>query len=74
MNESNVYVTDSFYRANVLDQFNVNNLAFSFYNTLTMVLAELKGRFYGGGVLELTPSEFKSLKVPYINTSFSVSQ
>jgi len=31
-----------------------------------MVLAELKGRFYGGGVLELTPSEFKSLKVPYI--------
>ncbi len=66
VNEANVYVTDSFYRVNVLDEFNVNDLVFSFYNTLTMVLAELKGRFYGGGVLELISSEFKSLKVPYI--------
>lgn len=66
VNKANVYVTDSFYRINMLDKFDVDNLAFSFYNSLTLVLAELKGRFYGGGVLELTPSEFKSLKVPYI--------
>jgi len=66
INEANVYVTDSFYRVNVLDKFDTNNLAFSFHNSLTMVLAELRGRFYGGGVLELTPNEFKSLKVPYI--------
>jgi adenine-specific DNA-methyltransferase len=66
INEANVCVTDSFYRINTLDEFDINNLAFSFHNSLTMVFAELKGRFYGGGVLELTPNEFKSLKVPYV--------
>lgn len=27
---------------------------------------ELYGRYYGGGVLELTPNEFKSLPIPLI--------
>jgi adenine-specific DNA-methyltransferase len=44
---------------------------FSFYNSLTLVFAETNGRYYGGGVLELTPSEFKKLPIPYINISAS---
>jgi adenine-specific DNA-methyltransferase len=37
------------------------------YNSLTLSFAELNGRYYGGGVLELTPNEFKTLPVPYMN-------
>ena len=65
-NEANAYVTDAFYRINMKEGYCIRNLAFSFYNTLTFILAELEGRFYGGGVLELTPNEFKNLSLPYL--------
>ncbi|MCB9196785.1 MAG: N-6 DNA methylase [Flavobacteriales bacterium] len=65
VNEAGVYATDSFYRVVTKDNFNIRSLAFSFYNSLTFLLAELEGRYYGGGVLELTPNEFKNLSIPY---------
>jgi adenine-specific DNA-methyltransferase len=65
VNEANSLATDSFYRIEIKDQYNIRNLVFSFYNSLTFVLAELEGRFYGGGVLELTPNEFKEMSIPY---------
>ncbi len=43
------------------------SVAFCFYNSLTVTLCEYRGRFYGGGVGELVPSEFKSLCIPYNN-------
>lgn len=64
-NEANVLVTDSFYRIICKEDYDVKKFVFSFYNSLTLVLAELEGRFYGGGVLELIPSEFKNLLIPY---------
>ncbi|MDP8269002.1 MAG: N-6 DNA methylase [Candidatus Tenebribacter davisii] len=64
-NQAGVYVTDSFYGINTKREYRIRNLVFSFYNTLTLILAELEGRFYGGGVLELTPNEFKKLIIPY---------
>jgi adenine-specific DNA-methyltransferase len=66
INEANVLATDSFYRIQTKDEYSIKNLVFSFYNSLTFVLSELEGRFYGGGVLELTPNEFKSLSIPYL--------
>lgn len=65
VNEANSLATDSFYRIIMKEEFNIKNLVFSFYNSLTFVLSELEGRFYGGGVLELTPNEFKELSIPY---------
>ncbi len=65
LNQANVLVTDSFYRVNCKEGFDIQKLVFSFYNSVTMVLAELEGRFYGGGVLELIPTEFKDLLIPY---------
>ncbi len=65
LNSANVLVTDSFYRVVAKDEYNIRNIVFSFYNSLTLVLSELEGRFYGGGVLELIPTEFKSLLIPY---------
>lgn len=66
VNESNVNVTDAFYRIKMLKNFNIKSLAFSFYNTFSFIYSELEGRFYGGGVLELTPNEFKKIPVPYM--------
>lgn len=67
VNSANVLATDSFYRIITKPDYDIKNLVFSFYNSLTFVLAELEGRFYGGGVLELTPNEFKNLAIPYSN-------
>lgn len=66
-NVANVLVTDSAYTVRMRDTFNINSLVFSFYNSLTMAFAELRGRYYGGGVLELTPNEFKAIPLPYLN-------
>jgi adenine-specific DNA-methyltransferase len=44
--------------------YDINSLIYSFYNSFTLLFAELEGRYYGGGVLELTPKEFKKLPVP----------
>lgn len=39
-------------------------LAFSFYNSITLLSAELNGRSYGGGVLKLETKEAEKLLVP----------
>ena len=66
INEAQSLVTDSFYRIKMHDGYKIADLAFSFYNTLTFIYAELEGRYYGGSVLELTPNEFKDLTIPYV--------
>lgn len=65
VNEANVLVTDTAYRISMNDGYSINGLCYSFYNSLTLLFAEVYGRFYGGGVLELTPSEFKKLPIVY---------
>jgi adenine-specific DNA-methyltransferase len=67
INQAEALVTDSFYRIKMRDNFRMQDLAFSFYNTLTFIYAELEGRYYGGSVLELTPNEFKDLTIPYVS-------
>lgn len=64
-NDANVLVTDSAYKIEIKEEFNLNNFIFSFYNSLTLAFAELEGRYYGGGVLELTPNELRVLPIPY---------
>jgi adenine-specific DNA-methyltransferase len=66
-NAANILVTDSAYKVEMREGFDINSFIYSFYNSLTLLFAELEGRYYGGGVLELTPSEFKKVPLPYIN-------
>ena len=68
-NEANVWVTDSAYKINMNKGFEINHLIYSFYNSLTLVFSELTGRYYGGGVLELTPMEFKKLPMPFLSVT-----
>lgn len=65
-NSADVYVTDSAYQIVMHDNYQIENLIYSFYNSLTLLAAEMQGRYYGGGVLELTPNEFKNLPIPYM--------
>jgi len=68
-NNSNALVTDSAYKVRMRNGYDINSFIYSFYNTLTLLLSELDGRYYGGGVLELIPSEFKKLSIPYTEIS-----
>jgi len=68
-NSANVFVTDSAYKIEMKNGYDIESFIYSFYNSLTLTLAELEGRYYGGGVLELVPSEFKNLALPYLKIS-----
>jgi len=66
-NDASALVTDAAYRIVPSDGYNIESIIYSFYNSLTLTFCELNGRYYGGGVLELTPSEFKGLPLAYKN-------
>jgi adenine-specific DNA-methyltransferase len=61
-NKLAAYTTDTAYR--VRSRHEPERLVFAFFNSLTALSAELEGRHYGGGVLELVPSEIEKLVVP----------
>ena len=65
VNEANVYTTDTAYGIFPKNCHTIRGVCFSFYNSITLLFAETNGRFYGGGVLELSPNELKSLPVVY---------
>ncbi|OBP17279.1 hypothetical protein A5320_20755 [Rheinheimera sp. SA_1] len=64
LNETDFLATDSAYLVYPKLGVDPRSLVFCFYNSLTLAMAEIQGRYYGGGVLELTPSEFKGLPLP----------
>lgn len=65
VNKAQIHTTDIIYNIRLKENFDADSFAFCFYNSLTLALCEYNGRFYGGGVGELVPSEFKQLSLPY---------
>jgi adenine-specific DNA-methyltransferase len=65
VNDADVYTTDIAYNMRLNATYDKESMAFCFYNSLTLTQCEFYGRFYAGGVSELTPSEFKKLAIPY---------
>ena len=63
LNKLRAYTTDTAYRIRVKEG-TAQQLVFSFLNPLTALSAEIEGRHYGGGVLELVPSEIERLLIP----------
>ncbi len=63
LNRANAFTTDTAYRVRTWPVA-AEDLARCFLNPLTALSAELEGRHYGGGVLELVPSEIQRLLVP----------
>jgi adenine-specific DNA-methyltransferase len=66
LNACEAYSTDTAYRVKLASgcESRPQDLVFSFVNSLTFLMAELEGRSYGGGVLELVPSEIEALRIP----------
>jgi len=65
LNEANAFTTDTMHRVFVKKKTNQAAFIASFYNSLSFALAEIVGRSYGGGVLELMPSETEKILLPY---------
>lgn len=64
LNSLPAYTTDTAYRIKTKKGIAPDKLVYCFLNALTALSAELEGRHYGGGVLELVPSEIEKLVLP----------
>lgn len=76
LNEAEAVTTDTIYRGwiHTSTAFEAADLVASFHNSLTMLSAELEGRSFGGGVLELVPSEIARLRVPEVSLAHRMSE
>lgn len=66
-NKLEAFTTDTAYRVGS-SKVNAEKFVYCFINPLTAIFAELQGRYYGGGVLEMVPSEIEKLMIPIPNT------
>lgn len=68
LNPNRYLTTDTVYRGAMLPGYSdrAEDLVAGFHNSLTLLAAEIEGRTYGGGVLELVPSEISKLPVPLL--------
>ncbi len=65
INEAQAYTTDTMHRVKIKENTNIRALTASYYNSLSFAFSEISGRSYGGGVLELMPSEVEKILLPY---------
>lgn len=69
INEACAYTTDTMHRVRIKENVNIRAFAASYYNSLSFAFSEICGRSYGGGVLELMPSEVEKILLPYKNVN-----
>lgn len=65
LNEAKAYTTDTMHRVFMNEDTDKSAFIASFYNSLSLAFSEIVGRSYGGGVLELMPSEAEKILLPY---------
>jgi adenine-specific DNA-methyltransferase len=65
VNSAGAYTTDTMHRVFLKQNSSLEALTASFYNSLSFAFAEINGRSYGGGVLELMPNEVETIPLPY---------
>lgn len=66
LNETPATCTDTIHRVKFRQGVVGRQIAVAFLNSLTFAFAEVTGRSYGGGVLELEPREAEQLPLPLI--------
>jgi adenine-specific DNA-methyltransferase len=67
MNNIQAVSTDTMHRIKFNDGIDGENVLLSYYNSISFAFTEINGRSYGGGVLEILPSEVGSIMLPIIN-------
>src|SRR5579872_172616 len=68
LNEAGATSTDTVHRVRFRQPVDGKLLSACFFNSLTLAWAEVAGRSYGGGVLELEPREAEELPIPFSAT------
>lgn len=66
INSAKAACTDTLHRVKFNDEKYAKIITLCFHNSLTLAFAEIFGRSYGGGVLELMPTEAEKLPIPII--------
>lgn len=66
LNEAGATCTDTIHRVKLRNGADGRTVAAAFMNSLTFAFAEVMGRSYGGGVLELEPNEAEELPLPLL--------
>jgi adenine-specific DNA-methyltransferase len=68
LNSARVITTDTIYQGRMTKPFEGReaDLVAGFHNTATLLTAEIEGRSFGGGVLELVPTEIGRVCVPLL--------
>ena len=64
LNEAKAYTTDTMHRVFIKEGVNKKAFVASYYNSLSFTFAEILGRNFGGGCLELMPSEVGGIYMP----------
>ena len=63
-NTAGATTTDTVHRVRVYEGTDPQALSVAFHNSATFAFAEIMGRSYGGGILELEPREAELLPMP----------
>ena len=64
LNRNKLLTTNNLYKARFLEGVDGSLVTAAFLNTYTLAISELIGRGYGGGLLTLTPSAVRQLRIP----------
>lgn len=72
LNEAKAYTTDTMHRVFIHEGVNKKAFIASYYNSLSFTFAEILGRSFGGGCLELMPSEVGGIYLPYREENESI--
>ena len=64
LNRNKILTTNNLYKARFLEGVDSSLVTAAFLNTYTLAISELIGRGYGGGLLVLTPSAVRQLRIP----------
>lgn len=67
LNDCNAVSTDTMHRVKFFDNIDHETTLLSYYNSISFAFTEICGRSYGGGVLEILPSEVGNIMLPIIN-------
>ncbi len=66
LNSCNAVSTDTMHRIKFNKGIDQETVLLSYYNSISFAFAEMCGRSYGGGVLEILPSEVGNIMLPII--------
>jgi len=74
INNCNAVSTDTMHRLKFKNGYDPNEIVLSYYNSISFAFTEICGRSYGGGVLEILPSEVGNIYLPIISNMTALTK